>query len=89
MKTSGWSSKAKTAAAAYVAYRASKKLRSRKPKLWTGEFRQESIRYFLKNLSDMVMKATNGWTTVQYNLVFHVYLTTEIIWLANDQVPQL
>ena len=36
MKTSGWSSKAKTAAAAYVAYRASKKLRSRKPKLWTG-----------------------------------------------------
>jgi len=36
MKTSGWSSKAKTAAAAYVAYRASKKLKSRKPKLWTG-----------------------------------------------------
>jgi len=53
-----------------------------------GNF-QESIRYFLKNLSDMVMKATNGWTTVQYNLVFRVYLTTEIIWLANDQVPQL
>jgi len=36
MKSSGWSSKAKTAAAAYVAYRASKKLRSRRPKLWTG-----------------------------------------------------
>ena len=35
----------------------------------------------------MVMKATNGKTTNQFQIVFNVYPSTEIIRIANEQVP--
>ena len=35
------------------------------------------------------MKATNGKTTNQFQVVLNVYLSTEIIRLAIEQVPKL
>ena len=43
---------------------------------------------FQKIISDMVMKVKNGQNTNQFQIASHVCPSTEIIRLANEQVPK-